>query len=245
MVAIIYTRISKEKKERRDHVSPDMQLQMCRDVARAHGIAECRVFHEVFSGRGSQLNRRVFMEAINSTEAGDLFIVYAIERFGRNVVAILECADLLNKRGAKFLSASEPELKDMSAGESRLILTIYAAYAEFEVNMLSEQTRSVSYAMTAGGEYTGGRVPLGHSVRVDRSGAVPKKKLVLDHPELPRILELARRGSLSFGNAAAAIRARCSLNVSASQVKRAMQSLRHRARVAALLTDLQQQQLPP
>jgi DNA invertase Pin-like site-specific DNA recombinase len=88
-------------------------------------------------------------------DAGDTFVVWKLDRLGRNTKNVLEVIETLIDRGVTFKSLTEQI--DLSAGPmGKAMLTILAAFAELERATMVERTRAGLDAAKAKGR-TGGR----------------------------------------------------------------------------------------
>lgn len=73
-------------------------------------------------------------------QPNDELIVYRIDRLGRSVSGILKSVSEIQKKGATLVSIRDHV--DTSTPHGKLVLTIYAALAEFERELIVERTRA-------------------------------------------------------------------------------------------------------
>ncbi|GAB3682938.1 hypothetical protein GCM10028814_20590 [Angustibacter aerolatus] len=83
-------------------------------------------------------------------------MVWRLDRIGRSVIDLLRIVDELRERGVGFRSLSEG--LDTITAAGRFTLTIMAALAEMERELMRERTLAGLAAAKAGGR-TGGRPP--------------------------------------------------------------------------------------
>ena len=116
--------------------------------------AKCdRIFGEMIS---SVAARPEFEAAIASLNAGDTLIVTKIDRFARSNQDFWKYVDTINARGAylRILNLGG-ETIDTKSATGRLILTVFAGFAQFEREiMLERQTEGIAKAK-ADGKYKG------------------------------------------------------------------------------------------
>ena len=71
--------------------------------------------------------------------AGDVVVVCKLDRFGRSTRELLDLIHRIDKAGASFRSLGDP-LWDTGSAQGRLLLTVLAAIAEFEPELIREPT---------------------------------------------------------------------------------------------------------
>jgi len=139
--AIIYTRISKHSDETQaSHLS---QEQDCRRWAESEGLTVKAVYSETLSG-ASPLDKRVgLQEAIESLEAGDVFISWRRDRLGREVIVNAVIEKLIKDKKANLYTL---DVGSSESIEQKLLATIMDAFAEYEraVNMLRVNSKIAS-----------------------------------------------------------------------------------------------------
>jgi DNA invertase Pin-like site-specific DNA recombinase len=112
-----------------------------------------RVFHEQVS---SVTDRPKLAEALQFLREGDKLVVTKLDRLGRNVRAVAEIADDLNARGIGLLILQfGRETLDTTGPTGRLMLNVFAAFSQFEREiMLERQAEGIAKAKSEG-KYTG------------------------------------------------------------------------------------------
>jgi DNA invertase Pin-like site-specific DNA recombinase len=70
---------------------------------------------------------------------GDVVVVTKLDRLGRSTRELLDLIDRISKAGASFRSLGDP-LWDMGSSQGRLLSTMLAAIAEFELELIRERT---------------------------------------------------------------------------------------------------------
>ena len=113
-----------------------------------------RVVKETISGKTPALLRPIFAELLNKIESGDTLIVNKLDRLGRNNVDLQNTIEGLTTRGIKVICLDLP-VKDLSSSEGKLVLQLFASFAEFERNRISERTREALAKKKADGTKLG------------------------------------------------------------------------------------------
>jgi DNA invertase Pin-like site-specific DNA recombinase len=88
---------------------------------------------------GVRADRPQLAKLMASLQPGDMVIVTKIDRLGRSTRELLELIERIAKAGAAFRSLGDP-LFDTSSSQGRLLLTLLAAIAEFERDLIRERT---------------------------------------------------------------------------------------------------------
>jgi len=130
--------------------TPALQL----DALKAAGCG--RVFVEKASG--AQRDRPELKAALDYARegAGDVIVVWKLDRFARSLSQLIDTADRLQRRGIGLKSLTE-EIDTTSAG-GRFVFHVFGAMAEFERSIIRERTKAGLDAARARGR-TGGRPP--------------------------------------------------------------------------------------
>ena len=164
MAIIGYTRVST-----RDQ---DTALQ---DAAMAKaGVDRIYTDHGV---SGTLASRPELDKALDRLDRSDTFVVWKLDRLGRNTRNVLEVIERLIDRGVTFRSLTEQI--DLSAGPmGKAMLTILAAFAELERATMIERTRAGLESAKAAG----------------RAGGRPSS---IDAKKLAKIKKLAASGDVS------------------------------------------------
>lgn len=113
--------------------SLDLQLDaLCR--------ASCdRIFREE-GVSGVAASRPALENAISSLKAGDVLVVWKLDRLGRSLAHLISIVSELDARGIGFVSLSEAINTQCASG--RLLFHVLGALAEFERSSISERTRA-------------------------------------------------------------------------------------------------------
>ena len=97
-----------------------------------------KVFTDHMSGAKS--NRPGLETAIEFVRSGDTLVVWRLDRLGRNMEDLITIVNRLNNRGVSFHSLQENITMDKSSSTGQLMFHLFAAFAEFERNLILERS---------------------------------------------------------------------------------------------------------
>lgn len=139
-----YARVSK---------ADDSQLlDLQRDALLGAGVAEERIYEDRASGRR---DHRPGLEAcLKALQPGNTFVVWKLDRLGRDLKNLVTTVDELRARGVGLRVLTGAEI-DTTTANGRLVFGIFAALAEFERELIAERTRTGLAAARARGRLGG------------------------------------------------------------------------------------------
>lgn len=106
------------------------------------GFAVTEFFSENgVSGSIKAMERPAFVEMMAKAVSGDTVLVVAVDRLGRNAVDVLTVIEEFKARGIK-LRVQQFDGVDLTSSTGKLLVTVMAALAEMEKNILIERTHS-------------------------------------------------------------------------------------------------------
>lgn len=112
--------------------NPDLQLDALKK-------AGCRkVFTDEASG--ASITRPQLKKTLAILKAGDVLIVWKLDRLGRSLSHLIQLTSELAGRGVGFRSLSEAI--DTTSAHGKLLLHMLGALAEFERSLITERTRA-------------------------------------------------------------------------------------------------------
>ena len=112
-----------------------------------------KIFNDYMSG--SKSKRPGLDKAIEFARAGDTIVVWRLDRLGRNMEDLITLVNELNNRGVSFHSLEENITMDKSSSTGQLLFHLFAAFAEFERNLILERSSAGRIAARARGRYGG------------------------------------------------------------------------------------------
>lgn len=102
---------------------------------------------------GAEFKRDGLSKALKALQAGDMLVVWRLDRLGRSLVDLVRLISELGEREVEFHSLSEAI--DTSSSGGRLLFHLLAAMAEFERSLISERTKAGMEAARARGQRIG------------------------------------------------------------------------------------------
>ncbi|KRB85348.1 hypothetical protein ASE00_00635 [Sphingomonas sp. Root710] len=134
---------------------------------------------------GGNMERPGLKRLLADVEAGrvDVIVVYKVDRLTRSLADFAKIVEVLDARGASFVSVTQAFNTTTSMG--RLTLNVLLSFAQFEREVTGERIRDKVAASKAKGMWMGGTVPLGYDL-VD-------KKLVVNEVEAQQVRHIMER----------------------------------------------------
>ena len=143
MASIGYARIS----------TGDQTLDLQRDALREAGCLD--IYEEQASG--ARVARPVLAAAMRACRAGDVFVIWKLDRLGRNTTHLLEIVEELRQRQVDLKTLTGFAI-DTSTPHGKLALVMFAGLAEYERALIQERIMAGIAAARARGR-KGGRRP--------------------------------------------------------------------------------------
>lgn len=159
----------------------ESQRQRCMDYARIYDMEIVEFYEEHASAK--DLDRPILRKAMNDIRGGkaDGLLVAKLDRLTRSVKDFLSLVDESVRDGWAVVLVAE---KFESTGTGRLMITIIAAFAEFERAQISERTKSAMGKARKDGLYTGGILPPG--VALDAAPGGHRRLVPGEHADVVR-----------------------------------------------------------
>jgi DNA invertase Pin-like site-specific DNA recombinase len=129
----------------------DQNLELQRDALARAGCVQ--VYEEKASGK-AKAGRPELANMMRAVRKGDTLIVWRLDRLGRSLVDLVQIVDELAARGVAFESLSEKI--DTSTAQGRMFFGFMAAMAQYQRDVISENTKAGLEASKARGR-SGGR----------------------------------------------------------------------------------------
>lgn len=108
---------------------------------KGYQVSDNRVVSETVSGSIEALKRNKFKTLIDhQMEAGDILVVLKLDRLGRDNIDVQKTINLLTNKKIRVVCLDLP-VADLSSAEGKLMLQMFAAFAEFERNRIRERTK--------------------------------------------------------------------------------------------------------
>ena len=121
---------------------------------------------EGYSGKNTKRPQFQQMMVEEEREPFDLIVVYRLDRISRNMTDFDRLMETLTNKGTSFYSTNERF--DTATISGKLMMTISAAFSQFELQIIAERVRDNVYKLAKTGRWLGGTPPLGfHAEKVE------------------------------------------------------------------------------
>jgi len=133
---------------------PSQTLAPQRDALLAAGVASERIYQDLASGRHDA--RPGLLACLKSLQPGNTLVLWKLDRLGRDLRHLVVTAEDLRVRGVGFkvLAGAGAQI-DTTTANGRLAFGIFAAFAEFERELIAERTTAGLAAARARGRMGG------------------------------------------------------------------------------------------
>ena len=184
----IYTRKSSEEGLEQEFNSLQAQREACEafiDSQRHEGWICLRASYDDGGFSGATMDRPALRQLLADIAAGrvDTVVVYKIDRLTRSLADFAKIVEILDARGASFVSVTQQFNTTTSMG--RLTLNVLLSFAQFEREVIGERIRDKIAASKKKGMWMGGVPPLGYGVQ--------DRKLVMIDSEADTVRLIFRR----------------------------------------------------
>lgn len=125
-----------------------------RDALLSAGIAPERIYEDIASGRNDA--RPGLNACLKALQPGNTLVLWKLDRLGRDLRHLVNTVEDLRIRGInlKVLAGAGAEI-DTTTANGRLAFGIFAAFAEFERELIAERTQAGLAAARARGRLGG------------------------------------------------------------------------------------------
>jgi site-specific DNA recombinase len=161
----IYTRKSSEEGLEQEFNSLQAQREACEafiNSQRQEGWVCLPAAFDDGGFSGATMERPALQRLLADTTAGrvDTVVVYKIDRLTRSLADFAKIVEILDARGASFVSVTQQFNTTTSMG--RLTLNVLLSFAQFEREVIGERIRDKIAASKKKGMWMGGVPPLGY-----------------------------------------------------------------------------------
>jgi site-specific DNA recombinase len=184
----IYTRKSSEEGLQQEFNSLQAQREACEafiNSQRHEGWVCLRAAYDDGGFSGATLDRPALQRLLADIAAGrvDTVVVYKIDRLTRSLADFAKIVEILDTRGASFVSVTQQFNTTTSMG--RLTLNVLLSFAQFEREVIGERIRDKIAASKRKGMWMGGVPPLGYRAQ--------DRKIVIIDGEAELVRSIFRR----------------------------------------------------
>ncbi|EGA4303990.1 recombinase family protein [Salmonella enterica] len=121
-----------------DELTTENQITAIKNAG--YTIQKGRVVSETISGAKPAMQRPEFVRLVDRLEEGDTLVVLKLDRLGRDNIDVQQTITMLLSRGVNVVSLDLPA-QNLASAEGKIMLQMFAAFAEFERNRISERTK--------------------------------------------------------------------------------------------------------
>jgi DNA invertase Pin-like site-specific DNA recombinase len=125
-----------------------------------------KVYTEVMNG--SRAERPILSKVLEHLRAGDVLVIWKLDRLGRSLKHLIEVVNELMSRKIGLKSLNDPI--DTTTPQGRLIFNLFASLSEFERDVIRERTQAGLSAARARGRTGGSPKGLPSKGRADSFG---------------------------------------------------------------------------
>jgi site-specific DNA recombinase len=184
----IYTRKSSEEGLEQEFNSLQAQREACQafiNSQRHEGWVCLPACYDDGGFSGATMDRPALQQLLADITAGrvDTVVVYKIDRLTRSLADFAKIVEILDARGASFVSVTQQFNTTTSMG--RLTLNVLLSFAQFEREVIGERIRDKIAASKKKGMWMGGVPPLGYRIE--------DRKLVVIDSEAETVRSIFRR----------------------------------------------------
>src|SRR5437868_3990859 len=164
----IYTRKSSEEGLEQEFNSLEAQREACEafiESQRQEGWVCLRAAYDDGGFSGARMDRPALQRLLGDLTAGrvDTIVVYKIDRLTRSLADFAKIVEILDAKGASFVSVTQQFNTTTSMG--RLTLNVLLSFAQFEREVIGERIRDKIAASKKKGMWMGGVPPLGYGAQ--------------------------------------------------------------------------------
>ncbi|WP_373975017.1 recombinase family protein [Chitinibacter sp. SCUT-21] len=141
-----YSRVSTS-----DQTTDNQELQI---KEAGFDVKPSRAFTETISGKTCAMQRPIFAELVGKLEEGDTLIVTKLDRLGRDTSDVLATITKLIEIGVKVHCLALGGM-DLTSAAGKMTVTVLAAVAQFERDLLVERTQAGLQRAKAEGKQLG------------------------------------------------------------------------------------------
>jgi len=173
-----YCRVSTENQNGADSFGLETQRDAITKYCMANGLELVQIFEDpALSGSLPPLERPGLHALLETLKVGDVkqVVVTRLDRLARDTMLSLWLMKEIKKLGAELVSIAEPGRWDDPT--QKLLLTMVAAFAEFEKSLIASRLSAGRKTKARQGGYAGGKAPIGYKAeRGDKALTLDEEK---------------------------------------------------------------------
>ncbi|MDQ3395114.1 MAG: recombinase family protein, partial [Bacteroidota bacterium] len=146
---------------------------------------------KIFKEKKSAAKERpVLDEMISHLRKDDVVVVWRLDRLGRSLRHLVNTVGMFKEMGVEFISINDSI--DTTTSQGRLMFNLFASFAEFERELISERTKAGLEAAKARGRKGGRKPGLSQKNRVKAWVALKRKRDGEDPADIQKLVGLPR-----------------------------------------------------
>lgn len=157
--------------------------QMREISAAGFAVQPQRVISETVSGSVPAQERSGFKALLGKLETGDVVVVTKLDRLGRNAMDVRSTVEMLASQGVKVHCLALGGV-DLTSPAGRMTMSVIAAVAEFERDLLIERTQSGLERAKASGK------ALGRPAALDQAQVAESLKMLSEGHSVAHVARL-------------------------------------------------------
>lgn len=165
--------------------SIEIQKEKCVALARARfDVAEADIIIYEDEGKsGFYADRPQYKKMLHDIESNRIkaVVCYKIDRISRRTIDLLNLVQQMDQKGIAFVSVSDNDI-DTSTRTGKIMISLLAAIAEFERDIIAERITDNMYELAKEGRWLGGKCPLGYYSKKEKL-TIHGKKTTVNHLE--------------------------------------------------------------
>lgn len=176
-----YVRYSDHKQD--DGFSVEYQKTEIEDYCARQGIDIMHYHIDQAQTATKTAGREEFFNLISAVKDGavDVIVVYKLNRMFRNSYESQKYRKLFRKHGVKLMSVTQYIDEDSASG--RLTTNILSDVDQYSSENTADHVKAAMREMARQGYFTGGTVPYGYTLEIEKHGEKIRKKFVEDAEE--------------------------------------------------------------
>ena len=106
-----------------------------------YDVRDDRIVMETISGSTAAMSRPSFAKLVDRLERGDVLVVTKLDRLGRNAMDVRTTVEMLDERDVRVVCLQLGGV-DLTSSSGKMTMSVIAAVAEFERDLLVERTQA-------------------------------------------------------------------------------------------------------
>lgn len=118
--------------------SSNQDLELQKEALQKAGCT--KIFSESISGKNN--DRAKLMDLLDEVRAGDIVVIYKVDRIARSLKGLIEIIELLNKKSVNLVSLDSGDNVDTTSPMGKAFFQIAGVFAELERSMILARTKA-------------------------------------------------------------------------------------------------------